>query len=223
MDIRAQLTGDRPKLSLSEDEFGVRRMVESVADTLVHRVSEDGYVIGIEGSWGSGKSTFVNFVVEEIGRKSSDDHVIKFEPWLIGDSSAVLASFFGQLASKIDEIGNTNLSVWERWKRRIWKKRHSDLANKVRRYGEYVGVLAASAAGAAFLDPTGTTAIAAVGLKTAGLFSRLWKSKPLSLHELKSEIVTGIMELAKQRPNLRFAIVIDDLDRLEPEEALQML
>jgi hypothetical protein len=105
------LHGDEAKRSISEDEFGLARMVEAFADTLTSRLMENGYVVGVEGKWGSGKSTFVNFVAERIRGASPNHHVIRFEPWLIGARDSLLSHFFGLLAAKIDSLDDAALDV----------------------------------------------------------------------------------------------------------------
>lgn len=97
------LTGDKALSSLDDDEFGLREVVTKLASALATRVRGDGYAIGVDGPWGSGKSTFVNFIASEL-TKITDQHVLCFEPWLVGDKSMLIASFFGQLASEIDKI-----------------------------------------------------------------------------------------------------------------------
>lgn len=88
--------GDKPLESLRDDEFGLSQMAKGLASALAGRTPVSGYTIGIEGSWGSGKSTFVNFVAEELARY--EGHVvIRFEPWLVGEKSALIASFSGTI------------------------------------------------------------------------------------------------------------------------------
>src|ERR1019366_2177929 len=67
------LKGDAARQTLAEDEFGLGNMVAALAETLTKRINADGYVLGIEGRWGSGKSTFVNFIAEEL--KRTPEHV----------------------------------------------------------------------------------------------------------------------------------------------------
>ncbi|KRQ03325.1 hypothetical protein AOQ71_31880 [Bradyrhizobium manausense] len=92
----------------------------------------------------------------------------------------------------------------------------------IRKYGGYLGSLAAPVAGAASIDPTGSTALAATGLKTAGWFSALF-GRAETLDALKARIVAELHALQKQRPKLRFTVIIDDTDRLDVAEAVEVL
>src|SRR5229473_7391152 len=129
------LTGDAARQTIADDEFGLKNMVIGLAAMLTKRVAADGYVLGIEGCWGSGKSTLVNFIAEEI-KRTPEHYIVRFEPWLIGEKNALLSFFFGQLASKIDQTRSEGLAWWHfnRWRLRRLKSR---LTRKIRRYGEY--------------------------------------------------------------------------------------
>jgi predicted KAP-like P-loop ATPase len=215
------LKGDAAKQSIAEDEFGLQSMVAGLVDALTKRLAADGYVLGIEGCWGSGKSTLANFLAEEIER-TPRHYIVRFEPWLIGEKNALISFFFGDLASKVDEIENEGLCWWHfsGWRLRRLKSR---LAKRIRQYGEYAGVLATPVGGLAASDPTGTLALSAVGLKTIGSITKLFSPAPLSLEKLKLEISLELKRLNVERPGIRFTVIIDDTDRLEPVEAAELL
>jgi hypothetical protein len=215
-----KVKGDRPLEAWEQDEFGLTEMVDGVAAMLATRTPDDGFTFGIEGAWGSGKSTFANFVADKL-RQYENHFVIRFEQWLIGEKSALVASFLGQFASEIDKLSPQQWRWWH-YRRWIGLWRASRLSKSIRKYGGYLSALSVPIAGAAHIDPTGSTALAATGLKTAGLLSRLF-GKEESLDELKLRIITGLHGLHKQRQNLRFTVVIDDTDRLDSVEAVEIL
>jgi hypothetical protein len=93
----------------------------------------------------------------------------------------------------------------------------------MRKLGEYAAVLAAPASTLAVMDPSAATALAALSLKGVGWLGRLLKLRTSDLPGLKSEIATGLRRLESQRPGLRLVLIIDDADRLEPIEAVEML
>jgi predicted KAP-like P-loop ATPase len=101
---RIKLLGDYPRESIRRDEFGLEKIVCALSDTLTQRVTRSGYTLGIQGQWGSGKTTLVNFVAEKIKAEEPWHHTIKFDPWLLGEKNALLPFFLGQLATKIDDI-----------------------------------------------------------------------------------------------------------------------
>ena len=100
------LTGDGAKQSLAQDEFNLEKIAKSIAAMLLGRITADGYAIGIEGEWGSGKTSLANFIVDEIRNAHAPYHkLILYDPWLVGKRDGLLAVFFDALISKIRELG----------------------------------------------------------------------------------------------------------------------
>ena len=214
------LGGDTPKKTLADDEYGLATMVVAIADTLSKRIALNGYVIGVEERWGSGKSTFVNFVAERLERSYPSHCVIRFEPWLIGDKSALISTFFGQLAREIKKIKKNTRPFW---RIDIWLFGGATrIVRDLLTYGRYVGALSAPVGAFAGVDPSGATAMAAAGLKTLGFLSS-WRTTPPTLHELKIRLSNEIATLEYEELPIRFTVIIDDMDRLEPNESLEIL
>src|SRR5262249_27943750 len=69
--------------------------VERLTDTLVDTTSKKatGVVVGIAGEWGSGKSSILNLVEENIRARYSDAIIFSFNPWLISDAKDLIAEF----------------------------------------------------------------------------------------------------------------------------------
>ncbi|RJF90086.1 hypothetical protein D3874_19085 [Oleomonas cavernae] len=58
------------------------------------------------GVWGSGKSSLLFLIGDELGRLPGDRKptVINFRPWLIGNRDALITSLFGELSRQLDQI-----------------------------------------------------------------------------------------------------------------------
>ena len=99
------LLGDAAKLSIAEDAFGFDVIANAIAEVLTSRVAADGYAIGIDGKWGSGKTTLMNFVGEILESHHHPYHkVIRFQPWLIGDKKTLIRAFFDELSERIQSF-----------------------------------------------------------------------------------------------------------------------
>ncbi|HKX35479.1 MAG TPA: P-loop NTPase fold protein, partial [Rhizorhapis sp.] len=98
--------GDRALSPGDEDKLGFREVAKRIATALVDRASEDGLVIGIEGAWGSGKSSLLFLIGEELEKLPEDRKpaVINFRPWLIGNRDALITSLFGALSRQLDQV-----------------------------------------------------------------------------------------------------------------------
>jgi hypothetical protein len=135
------LSGDTPKEYLADDAFGFGELVAMLASALNSRMPATGYVLGVEGKWGSGKSSFVNFLSESLNELPTN-FVFRFEPWLVGDKHSLIPAFLGEFADQIDKAVATRLPLFsmEGWRRRRewWK-----LSRTIRKYGRYIGKLSA--------------------------------------------------------------------------------
>ena len=100
------IKGDRPLSSRDEDKLGFREVATRIATSLVDHASEDGLVIGVEGAWGSGKSSLLFLIADELGKlpKDREPTVINFRPWLIGNRDALITSLFGELSRQLDQV-----------------------------------------------------------------------------------------------------------------------
>src|SRR6516164_3772907 len=105
-DPNYSIKGDRPLDSGDEDKLGFREVAERIATSLVDHASEDGLVIGVEGAWGSGKSSLLFLIGDELGNLPKDQQptVINFRPWLIGNRDALITSLFGELSKQLDQV-----------------------------------------------------------------------------------------------------------------------
>jgi len=224
VDKHPKLEGDRSRVFVSEDEFGLSAAAAAVATALTNQITANGYIVGIEGPWGSGKSTFVDFVQEKIGEQSPDHIIVNFEPWLISQRDTLLFYFFGQLATEVDNIKQVHTKPWQAyyW---VWKskKARKRLAKKIRRFGLYAGALASPFGFSANADPTGTAAAIALGLKSTEAVLKLISEPSADLESLKNEIVDDLKKIEGIKSNIRFTVFIDDLDRLEPSEVIEIL
>ena len=105
-DQNHSIKGDRALSSGDEDRLGFREVAKRIAISLVDRASEDGFVIGVEGAWGSGKSSLLFLIGEEFGKLPEDRQptIINFRPWLIGNRDALITSLFSELSNQLDQV-----------------------------------------------------------------------------------------------------------------------
>ncbi|PJL58469.1 KAP family P-loop NTPase fold protein [Stenotrophomonas maltophilia] len=82
----------------------------AAATRALDRVSSTaGFVISIEGPWGSGKTSTLA-MMEHLIRSSADASpiVVHFNPWLIGDRESLLRQFLGSISSAIELVDNVS-------------------------------------------------------------------------------------------------------------------
>lgn len=205
------LAGDRPIVTSELDLLGFGPLAAQLAKALCNDSLCDGMVIGIEGDWGSGKSTLVNLMVQAMETQivvSAPIH-IAFAPWLIGHRDDLLRGLFDALQS-----GILNSKIEAGHKGALALKSKNEVLEKFRKFGdaiEFTGELTKKSGwlGIPFAEQMGD------GLKRIG--SKLKETKARDLSQLKSEL-----EKALKSFDRRMVVTIDDLDRLDPSEIAEV-
>jgi predicted KAP-like P-loop ATPase len=63
---------------------------------------DEGFVLGLTGPWGSGKTTILNFLEETL---ESEAVVVRFEPWLFSDADQLVTRFFSEFSARLKGAG----------------------------------------------------------------------------------------------------------------------
>lgn len=187
---------DQPIADPSEDKFGINPFARALAKSIQNLTAPEGVVIAINGPWGSGKSSAVNLVLHHLKTEIEAEKitVIKFACWWFRGEEALALAFFRELYAGIGP------SIGARSKRSLRR-----LSSRLLRAGSVVG---------GSVDLAGGGGIGAVIASAMDWLSSLCGTSetPEKLH---AEISTA---LAKHKR--KFLVVIDDIDRLSPDEAL---
>lgn len=190
--------GDLPISKPDQDLFGIDTFAQSLAASIRKMASPEGVVIALNGVWGSGKSSAVNLVKFHLNKAVSagDIELITFNPWWFRGEDALVLAFFRELHAA------TKPSLGAKAKLALPK-----IGARLMKAGGIVGA-AADAAGAG-----GIGKIAASGLDwLSGLIED--GESVETLHQQLSAALKGQKK--------RFVVLIDDIDRLAPDEALAM-
>lgn len=186
---------DTPIDKPESDAYGLDPFARAVARSIDAMPAPAGVVLAINGPWGSGKSSSINLIKYHLKKSVSDEKIslIEFNPWWFNDSESLTFSFFQQLES---EIGPT---LSDRAKTAF-----RGLARGVSSTGQIVGALADIKA------PGIGTLISGI----AGLVGSAGQEKK----SIESEHATLVGALRGQKK--KFLVIIDDIDRLNPDDAI---
>jgi len=109
-----KLSADTPKQNpWRDDKLGYAPFSKRLADTILNLRAPEGFVVGLSGPWGSGKTTALNFAKahiekhnQETIRSSEKVLVVDFEPWLFSGHTDLISAFFQVLAESLPDEGD---------------------------------------------------------------------------------------------------------------------
>lgn len=99
------LSGDAPLSDPTLDRLGYAPFAKTVARSIGGISDPEGFVYAINGPWGSGKTTVVNFVLHELKTDIDDKrlYVVRFNPWWFTGQEDLTRAFFSELLSVVGE------------------------------------------------------------------------------------------------------------------------
>ena len=186
---------ERPIEAADQDRLDRSGFVGRLTDALVPPTTNRaaGVVIGVTGSWGSGKSSILNLVEVELKRRAGDTVVIRFDPWLISGRDDLIAAFLHELTAAFKA-----------------KKSRSDTISEV------VGAIdgyAGHVAPAIDLISPGLGKLIKAGFGGAARLTR----KDGSLFAARKRVLEAMSKV-----EVPVVVLIDELDRVEDSEVRTM-
>lgn len=92
---------DKPKDSIDNDLFKRAGFSLRIASLIKNRIAKESIVIGINGPWGEGKTTVLNFVAGELKSDFPKTIVVRFNPWMFSDEEKLLKTFFATISKSL--------------------------------------------------------------------------------------------------------------------------
>lgn len=192
---------DKPLYDTKYDRLGFGNIAHHLASAFLQNDLSRGFVVGVEGAWGSGKSSLVNLALEELSKKEGGPCVIRFAPWLVGSRNELLAQLFSDLEPVILQA--------------IPESERNDTKKILGRYAQASSGLAALAG----LAEMG-------GVPWAGPIGKFLKKSGEKAAELSENSLGDLNQSLREKLELLdrpIVVFVDDLDRLEPSEVAEVL
>lgn len=187
---------DEPIQTPEDDQFGIDPFARSLAHSIRSMNSPRGATIAINGAWGSGKSSAVNLIRYHLksALDSGELQIIDFKCWWFRGEEALTLAFLQELNSALTK------SVGQKTREIVPK-----LGRTLLQAGPVVGPAINLASGGLF------------GALSSGSmdFTKRFFPEGESVEDLFNQLSSVLTQ-----QNRRFLIVIDDIDRLTPQEAL---
>ena len=186
------LSADLPSSDPKDDLFGHAPFAKNLAESILRYQSSDGLVLALYGPWGSGKSTVLNYVGYYLDQIREENR-------------PVVVTFNPWWFSGQENLARAFLGQLQA----VLPSK----SEKFKKLGDLLGDFAEGIGG--LIDLSGMTG--GVAGKLGRLVGMVTKQKPKDVPALKSEISKILKEAGK-----RILIVVDDIDRLTPDETRQL-
>lgn len=192
---------DKPIKSRVEDFLDRKDFADNISNAIMSYSDQDNssLTIGLYGKWGSGKTSIISMVTENLENKD-DVIVFKFEPWIFSDTQQLISNFFKEFAKAV---------------------KHKDYAAEAKKIGEELETYATFFEPISLIPEPTVSVLSLVGSKVFGSVGRAGKRwgelKSKSLSDTKLSIEKHLQKL-----NKKILIIVDDIDRLNNTEIRQI-
>jgi len=189
----ADYLNDSPIEDFGDDRYGVGPFAKSLAKCFREIQMPVGTTIALHGPWGSGKSSVVNLIKRELAANKDEKLVVTdFKCWWFRGEEALALAFMQELNSTLKgALGDAVEGIV------------SDMTRTLLQASPIIGPAVAAA--------SGNPLLALIGL--SGFAAKFFKRQTVE------KLFTQLSAVLAAQDS-RFLIIIDDIDRLEPQEAL---
>lgn len=190
-----------PVDDIEYDKLHFKEKAIEISDLINSHPSYLPYSICLNGPWGSGKSTMLNFIEQSLDKDNCS--IVRFNPWIVTDSESLINHLFEEIYFEIDGSFGKAKSKFAEYAQKILTP-----ATKAATYF--------TATSNGIEHGTAMTVSNSAGEAVKGIGDILF-DKPLSkrkkdLHNIMYETYKGTSK--------KIVILIDELDRLFPDEII---
>lgn len=193
---------DKPKESHQNDLLGIEKYTEGLIRFI--STSATPITIGIQGEWGSGKTSLLNTIKQELcDRDNAEFYPVWLNTWEYSLLSSADETLIRIITGLVEQIS----SMIDSGKSEKSKKAFAALGSIAKKLGGEVGGLSGK-----IVEMTGEA-----------LESSLAKSETNSIRALRQALQDVVNEALEKGNKKAIIFFVDDLDRLEPSVAVNIL
>ncbi len=192
---------DAPLAHPSQDRLGRSPFARALADAIADIPAEESFVFGLQGPWGAGKTSVINFVLAYLRESEGEAPPIlpvQFNPWWFSGTEDLLRQFFAQILAALNEQSK---------------------GDKYESLVEHLRLFSALLSPAEFIPAVSVPAQLLKGAVD-------WSSEKFGVAAERERDIHKIRDNIDQillSESIRLLIVIDDLDRCSGKEIRQMM
>ncbi len=207
----------------TEDLLGFTPHAQRLAATILKDLPKDhSFVIGIEGEWGEGKSSFINFLKNRLNAPEIGEvqpAIVEFNPWWYEGSNKLLSHLLETLIHQL----NAMEALDKEFKQALIQffKALDGAAPVIEKTSKtWLPLLGFVGTGAAVAEFQWLGAVLGVLVSVLAKLGLDYFQKTPSLEDLRCKLVSKPGYLI--HANQKVVVIIDDLDRLPRDEIQQL-
>ena len=193
---------DTPKVD--KDQLGIDKYKKGLKRFLMG--AQTPLTVAIQGEWGSGKTTLMNFLRQELCTDKEGYYGVWINTWEYGlmmDASSTLTNIITAIINQVIEVIELE---------------NSDDAAKLKKKAKSFITRVSKAA-------LKTSANMTIGGGASDIVDSMFEAEQseVGVRQLRDELQSTINDFIAQNPQKGFMFFIDDLDRINPPVAVQIL
>lgn len=223
-------TADTPISQPDQDLLGRGEFATQLSKLLASWKSDQSLIVALRGSWGEGKSSLKNLVLYSFKDHPHPPKVVQFNPWRYGDSQSITTAFYDEVAVAIGATGNRISAFFRAKSFRAYGRLLTPVSEGLKSAGMHLPSLVTWITSLGLLTVGATTIVQGLPvaivagwiLGIAGVLGVIGKALQwlagMSQHEQPLEKVRSKLGKKLKKLQQPILVIIDDIDRLEPEE-----
>lgn len=239
----AGASSDRPSVA---DQLKFTDYAQAFAEIIASDDTEPPLTIGIYGSWGIGKSSLLEMIAGQFENPEAGPtpvHVVEFNAWEYNSSEKIWPALVRRVMEEMERRAQwtRRARLWDTLKRNVgreWRRRRAPLAVAVL---SVLAVAVVAAVELALSPELIVAALAALGISGAAKVISDLATNPVSkwvatlveredygeelpyMREIRADLRFLAEQMRRDGEQPRILVMIDDLDRCEPEKAVEVL
>ncbi|MFM5867414.1 KAP family P-loop NTPase fold protein [Aeromonas caviae] len=181
------------------DQLNRADFANNLANILLLNHEEISLTVSLEGEWGYGKTSVINLVKGSLNEKENLPIVVEYNPWLAGNPESLIQDFLLQFSSQLN-ISDASEDALNAAKELIAYSSLFSVAKLVPGAEPWASI------------------IENVFSRFGNATKKIAELKKLDLLGKKNSVIKAISKI-----NRPIVVIIDDIDRLTPAEAFQVL
>jgi hypothetical protein len=186
------------------DLLGFKRYVDALADIITDPETQTPLTIGIFGRWGAGKSTLLRHLRQRLvePREGFECFCVEFDPWLYRDESNLIPALLHAIEDQL----------------------RSDAAHRLGASARKIGAVLTRVGADLFLK---TMTLAQVSVKDLEKHEKTYLAQQRrarsAVRTLRRDLERVVTELTSRGREGRLVILVDNLDRCQPDQIVSLL